>query len=129
MRYPISFNPLSTVVLGLMGAGPSRSHVDILPDKIVAKMGWMGQLTIDRDDLVAVEPVERVPWWMGFGLHGIPGTFAMNGSMGNAVKISTRTANPARGKVLFVNIRPHTIYVTLDRPEEFAFELGFGPRD
>lgn len=129
MRYPISFNSPSRAILGLLGAGPSRSHVDVFPDRIEAKMGWMGRLTIDREDIVAVEPVERVPWWLGFGIHSIPGTLAMNGSWGKGVKISTRTADPARAKMLGFTLRPHTIYFTLDRADEFAFELGFGPGD
>jgi hypothetical protein len=129
MRYPISFNSSSKVILGLLGAGQSQSHVDVLPDKIEAKMGWMGKLTIDRDDIVAVETVERVPWWLGFGMHSIPGTLAMNGSWGGGVKVSTRTANPARGKMLGFTIRPHTIYFTLERPDEFAHELGFASQE
>jgi hypothetical protein len=125
MRYPISFNPMSAVVLGILGGGPSRSHVDVMPEKIVATMGWLGKLSINREDLVAAEKVEHVPWWMGLGVHGIPGTMALNGSMGNAVKISTRTANPGKGKILFFSVRPHTIYLTVERADEFIFELGY----
>ena len=51
MRYHISFNVPSRVILGLLGSGPRQSWVDIRPDEVHARMGWLGEFTIPRAGL------------------------------------------------------------------------------
>lgn len=128
MRYRISFNAPGKIILGLLGAGPSRSYVDLTPDTVEATLGWTGNVTVDREDIANVEYGVSIPWWMGMGMHAIPGTAAINGAIGNALKITTRPGTFARGRVLFFPIRPHTVYVSVENPEDLAYELGFGPR-
>ena len=121
MRYRISFNTPSRIILGLLGSGPSRSWVDIRPDEVHGQLGWLGDVTIPRVSIVSVERVDHVPWWLGIGLHGFNGTWAFNAAMSNAVKITTRSG--ARGRVLVFSLRPTTVYFSLDRPDEFVHEL------
>ena len=128
MRFPITFNAPSKIILGILGAGPLRSYVDVTEKTVVAKMGWVGSLKINRADIANVEHGVDVPWWLGMGMHAIPGTVALNGALGNAVKITMRPGSQVHGKMLFVPIRPHTAYVSVENPEALAYELGFGPR-
>jgi hypothetical protein len=121
MRYHISFNVPSRVILGLLGSGPRQSWVDIRPDEVHARMGWLGEVTIPRVSIVSVERVKNIPWWLGLGLHGFFGTWAFNAALGNAVKITARSG--ARGRILVFPLRPHTIYFSLDKPDEFVHEL------
>lgn len=121
MRYFISFNVPGRIILGLLGSGPKRSWVDIRPDELHGRMGWLGEVTIPRVSIVSVERVKNVPWWLGMGLHGFFGIWAFNAAMGNAVKITARSG--ARGRILLFPLRPHTIYFSLDKPDEFVHEL------
>lgn len=121
MRYRIAYNVPSRIILGLLGAGPSQARVDVNPDEVHARLGWPGEVTIPRVSIVSVERVDHVPWWLGMGIHGFMGTWAFNGAMGNAVWISVRSG--ARGRVLFFPIRPHTVYLSLEQPDEFVHEL------
>lgn len=121
MRYRFSFNVPSRVIFGLLGSGPSQSWVDIRPDEVHGRLGWTGNVTVPRVSIVSVERVDRVPWWLGFGLHGFRGTWAFNAAMGNAVKITARTG--ARGRVLFFPLRPTTVYFSIEKPDEFVHEL------
>jgi hypothetical protein len=122
MRYPISINAPSKFILGILGAGPSKSWVEVRPDEIHAQMGWVGEVTIPRQDIATVEKVDQAPWWLGFGVHGMFGTWAFNGSKSGTVKITMRT--PARARVTLIPVRPHTIYFSLESPDEFVHEVG-----
>ena len=128
MRYPITFNLPSKIILGLLGSGPSRSWVDLTPDTVDAKLGWAGSVTVNREDIANVDYGVTVPWWMGMGVHAIPGTVALNGSLGSAIRITTKPGKHAHGRILFVPIKPTTVYVSVENPEDLAYELGFGPR-
>jgi hypothetical protein len=121
MRYPISFNAPSKIILGILGAGPSRSWVEVRPDEIQGRMGWVGTVTIPRQDIATVEKVDKTPGWLGFGVHGMFGTWAFNGSHAGAVKITMRT--PATARVTLVPVRPHTIYFSLESPDEFVHDV------
>lgn len=121
MRFPISFNIPSKVALGILGMGPSRSWADVKPDAIHARMGWGGDVTIPRQDIATVEKIDQTPWWLGFGVHGMFGTWALNGALTGAVRI--RMKKPAKGRVMFFPVRPHTIYFSLESPDEFVFEV------
>jgi len=118
MRYTISYNAPSKIILGLLGAGPGRSGVEVDGDVIRAKVGWAGTVTIPRASVISVERVDRIPWWLGYGVHGgIGGTWALNGSNRGAVKLTLR--EPAEGRVTGFPVRPRTIYFSLDDPEGF----------
>lgn len=124
MRYRFLYNIPSRIVLTVLGAGPSQSWADIRPDEVHAQLGWTGSLTIPRVSIVSAERIDHVPWWLGFGLHGFMGIWAFNAAMGNAVKIKARSG--ARGRILFVPLRPKTIYLSLEKPDEFVHELNNG---
>lgn len=121
MRYRFSFNIPSRVIFTLLGAGPSRSWVDVRPDEIHGQLGWTGSITIPRVSVMSAERVDHVPWWLGLGLHGFMGTWAFNAAMGNAVKLELRGG--ARGRVLLFPLRPKTVYLSLEKPDEFIHEL------
>ena len=121
MRYNISFNAPGKIILGLLGSGPKQSWVDVRPDEVHGRMGWAGNVTIPRQDIATVGKIDRVPWWLGVGVHGLFGTWAFSGSFSGAVKITMRT--PASGRVTLIPVRPHTVYFSLDNPDEFVHEL------
>lgn len=122
MRYAVSYNAVSKVILGLFGIGPSRSWVEVRPEEIHARMGWAGNVTIPREDIATIQRVDHAPWWLGYGVHGMFGTWAFNGAIVGAVKITMH--RPARGTVMFIPIRPRTIYLSLETPDEFLYEAS-----
>lgn len=121
MRYRFSFNIPSRVIFTLLGAGPSDAWIDVRPDEVHGQLGWTGSITIPRVSVLTAERVDHVPWWLGFGLHGFMGTWAFNAAMGNAVKLTLRGG--ARGRVLLFPLRPTTVYLSLEKPDEFIHEL------
>lgn len=121
MRYRISFNAPSKIIMSVLAAGPRQSWVDVSPDEVRGRVGWAGAVTIRREDITSVNRPEQTPWWLGFGVHGLFGTWGLNGSYSGMVKITMK--QPARGRVMFFPIKPHTVYFSLEQPEEFIHEL------
>jgi len=118
MRYAISYNAPSKMILGVLGVGPGKAWVDVEDDEIRARIGWGGSVSISRASIVSVERVDRIPWWLGYGMHGgVKGVWALNGSNSGAVKLTLR--EPAKGKVTGFPIRPTTVYFSLEDPEGF----------
>ena len=118
MRFAISYNAPSRAILGVLGAGPGRSYVDVDGDAIRAKIGWAGQVTIPQGNIVSVERVDRIPWWLGYGMHaGVGGTWALNGSSQGAVKLTLR--EPGSGRVTGFPVKPRAVYFSLEDPEGF----------
>ena len=123
MRYAISYTAPSKALLGLLGAGPGRSAVEVDTDAIQATLGWAGRVTIPRASIASVERVERIPWWLGYGMHGgFGGVWALNGSNRGAVKLTLR--EPATGKVTGIPIHPRTVYFSLEDPEGFIASVA-----
>lgn len=119
MRFPISFNGPSKVLLGALGAGPAKSWADVDADTIRARVGWVGNVEIPRSSVRYVERADRVPRSLGYGVHGWgTGTWALNGSNDGAVKLTL--SEPARGKVAFFPMRPTVLYLSLDDPDGFV---------
>lgn len=121
MRFAISYNAASRVVLSLFGVGPGKGFVDVSEDAITAKLGWSGSVTIPRDTILTVEQ-SSIPAWMGWGVHsnlfGLLKTWAFNGSMSGGVKLTLNAS--AKGRVLGVPIRATTVYFSLEDPEGFV---------
>lgn len=123
MRYAISYNAVSRVILSLLGVGPGKSWVDVDDTTVRARLGWSGTVTIPRASITSVERVASVPWWLGYGMHGgFRGTWALNGSNSGAVKLTT--SEPASGKVLGLPVRVRTVYFSLEDPEGFVAEVN-----
>jgi hypothetical protein len=118
MRYDISFNTASRIILTLLGAGPGRSWVEVDDGTIRARLGWSGSVTIPRQGITSVERVDGIPWWLGYGMHGgIRGTWAINGSDSGAIKLTLN--EPASGRVVGLPVRARTVYFSLEDPEAF----------
>ncbi|HWV23225.1 MAG TPA: hypothetical protein VNZ58_03470 [Thermomicrobiales bacterium] len=121
MRFAISYNAASRVVLPLFGVGPGKGFVDVSDDAITAKLGWSGSVTIPRDTILTVERT-RIPAWLGWGVHGnmfgLIKVWAFNGSSSGGVKLTLRKS--ARGRVLGVPIRATTVYFSLEDPDGFV---------
>lgn len=123
MNYAISYNTPGRILLGLVGAGPRRSQVELDGDMIHARLGWSGSVTIPRASIVSVERVNRIPWWLGYGMHGgLRGTWALNGSSSGAVKLTLN--EPVSGKVLGLPVRARTVYFSLEDPEGFIASVA-----
>lgn len=122
MRYEISYNVPSRLLMSPLGVGPGKSWVDVDDTSVRAKMGWSGTVTIPRANIASVERVASVPWWLGYGLHGgFRGTWALNGSNRGAVKLTLN--EPASGKVMGIPIHARTVYFSLEEPDEFVSSL------
>jgi len=117
MRFPISFGGLSKTVFTLIGCGPGSSGVEVDARTIRARMGWSGSVTIPRESVASIRRAERVPFWLGVGVHGGFGRWAINGSNHGVVQIDLR--GPARGRVLVFPFHPKTLYLSLEDPEAF----------
>lgn len=118
MRFNISYNPPSRIILTLLGAGPGHSGVTVSGDSIDARLGWVGGVRIPRSTVIAAERVNRIPWWLGWGLHtGFRGMWALNGSSTGAVLLTLEEG--ASGRVLGMPIRPRKVYLSLEDPDGF----------
>lgn len=122
MRFTISTSPGARLLFASLGIGRDDAHLDVSDSTIRARLGWSGSVTIDRADIVSVERVPRIPWWLGIGVHGnlfgLLKVWAFNGSMTQgAVRLHLRRS--AKGRVLGVPIRAITIYLSLDEPDGF----------
>lgn len=118
MRFQISYNTISRILLSFLGLGPGKAYVDITENTIEARFGWSGSVTIRRDTITSIERVDSIPRWLGYGMHGnLRGTWALNGSNSGAVELTMET--PATGKVLMFPIRPATVYFSLEDPDGF----------
>lgn len=118
MRFAISYNALSRVFLTILGIGPGKAYVDVSEETVKARLGWSGSATMPRQAIARVERVDRIPWWLGFGMHGsFRGTWALNGAGTGALKITM--SRPASGRVLVLPIRATTVYLSLEDPAGF----------
>ncbi len=122
MHFPISFNSVSKVVLGVIGCGPRASGVEVDATTVHARLGWSGNVTIPRSSIVAAERVGTVPFWLGIGVHGWAGTWALNGSRTGVVRLTID--GPANGRTLIIPFSPKTLYVSLEDPEGFVSEVS-----
>lgn len=123
MRFDLSYNLASRILLTLLGAGPGKGYVDVTDDTVHVRLGWSGSISMRRKDIASVEQVDRIPWWFGLGMHGdFRGGWAINGAVSDAVKISME--KPSSGRVLFFPIRATTIYMSLEEPSRFVDTLS-----
>lgn len=120
MRFELSYNTPSKIMLGLLGVGPGKAYVQVDDDTVHARLGWAGSVTIPRENIASVERVDRIPWWLGYGMHGsLRGTWAINGSGGEgAVKLTLN--EQSSGKVIGMPVRAHTVYLSLEKPDRFV---------
>lgn len=122
MRYEISYNAPSRILMTPLGIGPDKSWIEVDDTSIRAKLGWSGTVTIARTSIASVERVDNIPWWLGYGLHGgFRGMWALNGSNSGAVKLTLNI--PASGKVMGIPIHAQTVYFSLEEPEAFVSNL------
>lgn len=118
MRFPISYNGASKVLLGALGAGPARSWAEVDAGTIRARIGWAGRVEIRRSTVRAVERAERVPRLLGYGVHGFgTGTWALNGSNSGVVKLTL--SEPATGKAALFPMRPTVLFLSLEDRDAF----------
>lgn len=122
MRFAISCNTLSKVLFTLILAGSDNAWVEIDANTVRAQLGWSGQVTGPRSSIISAERVDRVPRWLGYGMHGTGfGTWAINGSNSGVVKLAF--SEPVKGRMLVVPIRPTALYLSLEDREGFLAAL------
>lgn len=68
MRFPISYNGPSKVILGVLGAGPAKSWAEVDANTIRARVSWAGQVEVPRSSVLSVERADRVPRLLGYGV-------------------------------------------------------------
>jgi|SRR5699024_582889 len=118
MRFAISYNAASHVLFTILGVPQESAYVDVGNDRIMARLGWLGHITMPRDAIAGVERVNRIPLGLGMGMHStLRGTWAINGANTGAVRITM--ARPATGQTLVFPIHPTTVYLSLDDPDVF----------
>ncbi len=119
MWFPISYTPLTEVILGALGLGSGKAWVDVDDPRIYARAGWAGHVEIPRSSLLSVERVDRVPGQGGYGVYGhTNGTWALTGSKAGVVRLTL--SQSASGKLLFFPMRPNVIYLSLQDPDAFV---------
>lgn len=118
MRFPISCNAFTRILFTLIGSGEGKSWAEVTADTVCARLGWSGHVTVPRSSIASVERVDKVPWWLGAGMHGNgSGTWAINGSGKGVVKLVFSGA--ATGRVLIFPIRPTALYLSLEDRDGF----------
>jgi hypothetical protein len=119
-RFDIRFGRVNALFMQALGAGPSRSSVEVDGDRLRVRMGWMFRADVPRRSIVGVRQ-ERYVWW-AYGVHGWRGRWIVNGS-GHGI-VSVRVDPPAAGRVLGLRTRVRELWVSITDPESFHTALS-----
>ncbi len=99
-----------------VGAGPSRSRVEVAADRVRVRMGWVFQASFPRRTVrSATRDHGRVTGW---GVHGWRGRWLVNGSSHGLVRLDLDPG--VRGRVLGCSVQLRTLRVSTTRPDELV---------
>lgn len=119
-RFRIRFSPFIAALVAVFGVGRWNSDVDVGPDELRVRMGWMFRAHIPRASIGTV--AERGYVWWAYGVHGIGGRWIVNGSGHDIVTV--RIEPPVRAWVVGVPVRLRELWVSLDDPAGFQAATG-----
>ncbi len=93
-EFRIAYAPGLRQLLGGLGCGPATSGVRVSQDTVRVYLGWAFQVSIPRYAIAVVEPDDRRV--VSVGVHGWRGTWLVNGSRRDLVRIQLGTGVHAR---------------------------------
>jgi hypothetical protein len=123
-RFRIRFGALR-LVLGVMGAGPRFSVVEVDPFEVRVRLGWMFRAVVPRAHIRLAEP-SSPGLSQGIGVHGWRGNWLVNGSLRGVVAVQIDP--PVRAWVTGWPVRLRTLQVSLEDPDGFLAALAAAPR-
>jgi hypothetical protein len=110
-RFPIRFTGANKAMI-VIGLRPATSYVDVSETAVAVRLGWGFSLHADRAAVASAAPDhDKVRGW---GAHGWRGTWLVNGSSSNLVRVAFDP--PARGRVLAVPVTVRTLRVSVEDP-------------
>jgi hypothetical protein len=117
-RFPILFTGANRALV-VIGLRPATSYVELSDTTLTVRLGWGFALHTDRAAVAAAAPDhDKVRGW---GAHGWRGTWLVNGSSSNLVRIAFDP--PARGRVLAVPVTVRTLRVSVEDPDALIAAL------
>ncbi len=114
MRHSFRFDPISKVLMSLLGLGPRRSWIEVTDSQLNVRMGWAFRLRARKNGVVEAAPRPSTGITFGVGVHGWRGTWVVNGAIRPAVEI--RFEPRQRAWMMFIPLRVRTLRVSSEDP-------------
>ena len=125
-EFRIAYAPGMRQLLGVLGCGPGLSGVLVTDESVRVWMDWAFRVTIPRHAIAVVEPEERS--LLSIGVHGWQGTWLVNGTRRNLVRIELGVGVHAR--VIGQKVALTTLVLSVEDRDEFIRLIrppGSGP--
>ena len=120
-RFAIRVDPAFRGLFSLLGAGRMHDYVELGPDGLAVRLGWMFRADIPRTSLGTA--THHADMYGGWGAHGWAGRWLVNGSSKGIVEVPVTP--PSRASLLGIwPIRLRTLYVSLEDPDTFLAALA-----
>lgn len=123
MRFPIRFNRWFVPLAVITGMSPSRSYVETSEETADVVMGSAFRARLPRAGIASAAR-GRVGLMAGIGVHGMRGTWVVNGSREGIVEIALREPVPAR--VLGIGVQLSRLFVSVEDPDALVADLTAG---
>lgn len=96
-RFLVRIDPVWRPLLLAGGAGRASSYVDVTPEHVEFKFGFLFGRKVPRSDIESAAVV-RWPWWMGIGWRSnLRGVIGLIGSYQGVVEVRLKTPRRAWG--------------------------------
>lgn len=116
----VRFSPWFLPLAWLVGMWPAYSLVKVGDGVVRVTMGWAFRAELPVRSVASARAV-RSPWWLGIGVHGLGGTWAVNGTRRGTVEICLVPAQRAR--VAGFPVRLKRLYVSVTEPDALVDAL------
>ncbi len=113
-RFPILFTGLNKAMV-VLGVTQTNSWIDVSDTEMVVQLGWAFRGSVPRSSIRSVDD-DRSPVW-GWGAHGWKGTWLVNGSSNNIVRVVIEPAARARAVGFPVSLK--VLRVSVADPASF----------
>jgi hypothetical protein len=120
MRFEFRFDRLGSSVMAPLGAGRSRSHIDVSDTEVDVRLGWMFSAHIPRSSVAgASRATDGTP---SRGAHGWRGRWLVNGAGTGLVSITLDP--PAKARVTGIPVTLRELVVSASAPDELIEALS-----
>lgn len=114
VRFPILFTGINKAMV-VLGVTQANSWVDVSETEMVVHLGWAFHSSVPRDAIRSVtDDTDRV--W-GWGAHGWRGSWLVNGSSQNIVRVEIDP--PARARAVGFPVSLKRLRVSVADPAAF----------
>ena len=121
VRFPITFDPWSRLLLSALGLFPSRAYVQIQGEHVEVRMGWAFRSRFRRSDICSAAPLDIRP--ISRGVHWLGGVWLVNGAGRGILSIQLSPAQRAYAIGLPIRLREVLVSVS-DAPRVAAALAG-----